>query len=158
MGQQWIAGIISLIVSCGPLGGLERVALKGLGIRPPGESQVGIHALHRVKDPDVRFGPEAVRLAMEGVIEAMTEECYRRYGGLFVSRSFVKRRILKEVGRHEDQIQSFIQRKYLSDNVPVRFNRRTAEVTYSERHCLRTETIRQIATALIELHLKKQDG
>ncbi len=144
-----------MVLSWTPMSGVQQMALQGnvqmiqavhasAQTTPPPVLQVP-------ENPNVRSGKEAMRMAIEEVVKVLTDEYYKRYGGLFVTRGFVERRIRAEFEKKHDEIFKLIEQKYMADNVPVRFDPKTTEITYSKSHCMRTVTVNEIASSIIEL-------
>ena len=149
MWRQLIAGFAGLSLSWTPV-----VGAGGIQIAQPSSVPVETVAVHQRLDSDVRYGKEAIALALEGLIRILTDEYYKQYGGLFVTRRMVERRIRSEVNKRKEQMFHLVEKKYMCDGVPVQFNPKTDLIIYSKNHCLRTASLKEIAALVMELGKK----
>ena len=120
----------------------------------PLQKAVAMPSVYTQMDRDVRCGQEAIVLALEEVTRALIDVCDKKYGGFLVSRRCIERKVRKEIGKSHDAIFKYIQENYMADGVPIQFNMRTAQVTYSKQHCLRSVSVAQIADSILELRKK----
>ena len=95
---------------------------------------------------------------MEEVTKELIDRYYKKYGGWFVTRGLVERKVRQEIGKRSSAIGRLIKERYLSDGLPIWFDLRKAQVTYSESRCLRTITIAEIAVEIMKSRKERGKG
>ncbi len=128
---------MGITLSASPVSGMERLAAPA----PQVEA-------HRVPS-HLLFGTEAVRRAMKEVTQELVNRYYEKYGGLFVTRRLVERKVIAEINKKGEALLKLVQEKYMADGRPMQFNPQTAQVIYFESRCLRTVTVGEIAAAIM---------
>ncbi len=138
MWRQIAAGLLGMALSATPVSGMERLAAPA----PQVVEARGIPS-------HLLSGTEAVRHAMNEVAKELVNRYYEKYGGLFVTRRFVERKVAAEINKKRDALLKLVQEKYMADGRLIQFNPQTAQVSYFESRCLRTVTIGEIAEAIM---------
>ena len=100
------------------------------------------------KDPNLSYGSKAVDLVVEQVIQKLTDYCYDKHGGLFVSRRLIEKKVRAGVARHRQSIDRYIRSVFLDLN-SVRFNTRTSELTYGPKRRIKTVSVGEIVDSII---------
>lgn len=159
-----IVSTAAVMLSAMPVSGMEQVAIPGNGqvfqeelrhLKPEAKAAVvGQRNWMRSEDPHLRYGKEAIHLALQELTKVLTDKYYEKYGGFFITRGFIARRVNKEIQKRGEAICKLVEDKYSSPHHPLQFNLQTALVTYSENQCLRTATISEIA----DLVMKFREG
>ena len=144
---------VAVALNTMPVSGMEQVPIPGNSgvlqkefrqLEPPLKAAV----VHRASQ--VRYGKEAIRLALKELADVLTDKYYEKYGGFFVTRGFIARRVNREIQTRQEALCKLVEEKYSSSHHPIQFNPQTAQVTYSERQCLRTITIAEIAAEIMK--------
>ena len=95
-------------------------------------------------------GQEAVHRALKEVTRELVNRYYEKYGGLFVTRRVVERKVTQEINKNRGTLLKMLEQKLMCDDRPIQFNPRTAQVIYFQSRCLRTITVGEIASAIME--------
>jgi len=137
MWRQIAASLLGITLSASPVSGMERLAVPAPLVEP-----------HRIPS-HLLSGTEAVRRAMKEVTQELVNRYYEKYGGLFVTRRLVERKVTAEINKKGEALLKLVQEKYMADGRPIQFNPQTAQVIYFESRCLRTITVGEIAAAIM---------
>ena len=165
MWRQAVAGLIGVMLTWTPTNGFTEAALYGnthpvqaSASAAPESRFLSLKASRQTqRNGAIRRGEAAVFLALEQVIQALTDAYYQKYGGLFVTRRSVEYRVRKEIGEKQDTIARLLKEEYHCNDVPIQFNPKTSEVTYLAPRGLRTITIREIVDTIIQFREKPRE-
>lgn len=102
----------------------------------------------------IQTGEEAIRCALDQVVEKLSDTYYQKHGGLFVTRQRVERRIRTSMEKHHEAIWKWIRENFMRGPSPVRFDPKTALITYCEGRCLKSVTVDEIVTKVMEARSK----
>ena len=142
MWRQLVASMTGLVLSWSPMPGAPV---------PPSQPPAVSAPAAGVRNPNLRSGREAIQLALEEVTQVLVDQYYKRYGGMFVTRSLVERKVRSAMKKRQAEISSLIHEKFMGDGVPVQFDTETEQVIYSKNHCIRKITVSEIAGTMMDL-------